>query len=112
MQGLSLSLMGITITFAALGLLILAMIVLERLFRTRKLVPEERSPEETPVASTLARDTQDEEIVAAITVALAYLRSLEIGRSELGMTLEAGHGGWWTAGRVQQRQILTRRRQR
>ncbi len=104
LQGLQLSAMGISLTFAALGLLIVAMIVLERLFRTRELVPEERGPEETPVVSTLARDTEDEEIVAAITVALAHLRSLEICRGGLGTALEAGHGGWWMIGRVQQRQ--------
>ena len=93
-QGLSLSVLGIGLTFAALGLLILAMFMLERIFRTRRLIPEERSPEEMPVASSLAWDMEEEETVAAIAVALAYLRSLDMSRSELGEALEAGPGPW------------------
>jgi sodium pump decarboxylase gamma subunit len=93
-QGLSLSVLGISLTFAALGLLILAMFLLERIFRTRRLIPEERSPEEMPVASSLARDMREEETVVAIAVALAHLRSLDMGRSGLGEALEAGRGPW------------------
>jgi Na+-transporting methylmalonyl-CoA/oxaloacetate decarboxylase gamma subunit len=100
MQGLSLSGMGLGLTFAALGLLILAMILLEYIFRTRRLVPDEREMEETPVVSTLARDTEEEEVAVAIAVALAHLRLLDLHRSGLGTTLEAGHGAWWTMGRI------------
>ncbi len=90
--------LGLSLTFAALGLLILAMILLERISRsgTRRLIPDERDLEETSVVSTLARDTEDEEIVAAIAVALAHLRSLDMGRSGLGEALEAGPGPWGT----------------
>ena len=93
-QGLSLSALGMGLTFAALGLLILAVFMLERIFRTRRLIPEERSPEEMPVASSLARDMREEETVVAIAVALAHLRSLDMGRSGLGEALEAGPGPW------------------
>lgn len=103
MQGLSLSGMGLGLTFAALGLLILAMILLEYIFRTRRLVPDEREMEETPVVSTLARDMEEEEVAAAIAVALAHLRLLDLHRSGLGTTLEAGHGAWWTMGRFRRR---------
>ncbi|MEJ2556222.1 MAG: OadG family protein [Anaerolineae bacterium] len=100
MQGLSLSGMGLGLTFAALGLLILAMILLEYIFRTRRLVPDVRETEETPVVSTLARDTEEEEVVAAIAVALAHLRLLDLHRSGLGTTLETGHGPWWTVAHI------------
>jgi sodium pump decarboxylase gamma subunit len=93
-QGLSLSALGMGLTFAALGLLILAMVMLERIFRTRRLIPEERSPEEAPAASSLARDMREEETVVAIAVALAHLRSLDMERSGLGEALEAGPGPW------------------
>ena len=93
-QGLSLSALGMGLTFAALGLLILAVFMLERIFRTRRLIPEERSPEEMPVASSLARDMREEETVVAIAVALAHLRSLDMDRSGLGEALEAGRGPW------------------
>lgn len=101
LQGLNLSVIAIGLTFAALGLLILAMILLERIFRTRRLLPDERETEETPVVGTLSRDTEEEEIAAAIVVALAHLRSLDLGRSGLGTALEAGPGPWWTMGGVQ-----------
>ena len=95
-QGLSLSALGIGLTFAALGLLILAMFMLERIFRTRRLIPEERSPEDMPVANSLTRDMREEETVVAIAVALAHLRSLDMSRSGLGEALEAGPGPWGT----------------
>jgi sodium pump decarboxylase gamma subunit len=101
-QGLTLSVLGMSLTFAGLGLLILAMIVLERLFRTRRLIPDKPASPEKPVASTLARDTEDEEIAAAIAVALAHFRSLDICQSGLGTALEAGPGAWWNSGLIQQ----------
>jgi sodium pump decarboxylase gamma subunit len=104
-QGLSLSVLGLGITFAALGLLILTIILLQRIFRTRKLVPEKHEPGDTPVVSSLARDMEDEEIVAAIAVALAYLRSLELNRSGLGTSLEKGRGSWWTMGNIRRRNL-------
>ncbi len=93
-QGLNLSVLGMGLTFAALGLLILAMVALERIFRTRRLIPDERSPEELPVANSLARDMREEETVVAIAVAMAHLRSLDMCRSGLGEALEAGRGPW------------------
>lgn len=91
--------MGMSLTFAALGLLILAMFLLERLTRS-KTRPSAAGgvPKETP----LERDTEAEEIAAAIGVALAHFRSLEICRGDLGVRLEAGHGAWWRAGRTHQ----------
>ncbi len=93
-QGLRLSALGMGLTFAALGVLIVAMVALERIFRTRRLIPDERPPEALPVANSLARDTQEEETVVAIAVALAHLRSLDMSRSGLGEALEAGRGPW------------------
>ncbi|GAB4532697.1 MAG: hypothetical protein Kow0063_13630 [Anaerolineae bacterium] len=104
-QGAILLVVGMTFLFAAMGLLILAMVVLERLFRTRKLVPEEREPGETGAVSRHARDTAEEEVVAAIALALAHLRSLDISRSGLGTALEGGRGSWWTLGQIRQRPL-------
>jgi hypothetical protein len=55
-----------------------------------------------PKQTTLERDTEAEEIAAAIAVALAHFHSLEICRGDLGVRLEAGRGAWWRAGRTQQ----------
>lgn len=101
-QGVVLLVVGMTFLFAAMGLLILAILVLERLFRTRKLVPEQREPGEKETVSRHARDTVDEEVVAAIALALAHLRSLDISRSGLGAALEVGRGPWWNLGQIRQ----------
>jgi sodium pump decarboxylase gamma subunit len=103
MQGIVLLVVGMAFLFAAMGVLILAMIILERLFRTRKLVPEEQEPGEREAVSRHERDMADEEAVAAIALALAHLRSLDISRSGLGTALEAGRGSWWTMGQIRQR---------
>ena len=98
LQRLNLTALGQTLTFAALGLFILVIVVLERVFRARPLIPEEHEPREASIDSTLPQDTENEEVAAAITIALSHLRSLDICRSGLGSTLEAGRGAWWNAG--------------
>ncbi len=100
-QGLTVTVTGMSLTFAALGVLILAMIVLDRLFRTRRLIPDKSLSPEKPAAGMLARDTEDEEIAAAVAVALAHFRSLDICRSGLGAALETGPGAWWNSGLMQ-----------
>lgn len=104
-QGIVLFVVGMALLFVSMGVIILAMIVLQRLFRTRKLVPEDREPGEKEAVSRHERDTADEEVVAAIALALAHLRSLDIARSGLGSALEAGHGSWWTMGQIPQRPV-------
>ena len=99
-QGLVLSIIGMTITFAALGLLILTIVALNRIFRPRPSVADEE-PRETRILSSSIRDTEDEEIVAAIAVALA-LRSLNVSESGLGSALESGRGPWWVKSQLQQ----------
>ena len=107
-QGLTLSIIGMTITFIALGLVILAMVVLERLFPPRPLVSDKEDLEETQFLSSPAHDTAEEEIVAAIAVALAHLQSLGVSQSGLGKALEAGRGPWWAMSQLQQGSTHTR----
>ena len=99
LAGLSLSLTGLVLTFAALGLFILTIVVLKRLFGTARqaqATPQRARRLESPT-STLERVSEDEEIVVAITLALSRLRSLAICRSGLGTALEAGRGRYWMA---------------
>lgn len=107
MQGVVLLVVGMAILFVAMGILILAMVVLERVFRTRPQAFAKPESEEKGLKTRSRRDTEDEEVVAAIAAALAHLRSLDICRSGLGTTLEAGRGPWWTMGRAQQRLMHT-----
>jgi Na+-transporting methylmalonyl-CoA/oxaloacetate decarboxylase gamma subunit len=102
-QGLSLSIAAISITFAAFGLLILVMIVLERVFRAEPSVSDSDGPEETQAVSTLASDPVEEEVVAAISAAMAHLGWLGIYPGGLGKALEAGRSSWWVMGQLRQR---------
>jgi Na+-transporting methylmalonyl-CoA/oxaloacetate decarboxylase gamma subunit len=103
-----LSIIGITITFIALGLIILAMVVLERLFPPPPLASDKEDLEETQFVSSLAYETEEEEVVAAIAVALAHLHSLGVSRSGLGKALESGRGPWWTMSKFRQGSTITR----
>jgi Na+-transporting methylmalonyl-CoA/oxaloacetate decarboxylase gamma subunit len=100
MQGLSIMVMGLSITFLALGLFIGVILVLERFFPPKASAEEvQEEIEERPASSSMDRDTTAEEIAAAIAIALAHLYSYELCRSDLGISLESGRGPWWTAGR-------------
>ncbi len=104
-QGLMISVMGMGTTFAALGLLILTMILLNYFSRRDAQPPlhDETAPAKKPVVSPPAPDTEDEEIAAAIAVALTYLRAVDTYHGHLGATLEAGRGPWWAMGQTRQR---------
>lgn len=99
-QGLTISLIGMGLTFAALGLLILVMVLLERLTR-HQTVPS-ITGQAQPTVSPPAHPTTDENVVAAIVIALAHMRSLDICQSGLGSTLEVGPGPWWRLGQSHQ----------
>jgi sodium pump decarboxylase gamma subunit len=102
LQGVMIGIIGMAILFAAMGVLILAMTLLEWLFRNRTEESEKTLPDERPAVSSLQWKTKDEEIAAAIATALAYLYSLEICESGLGSTLEAKPSSWWAVGRAHQ----------
>jgi Na+-transporting methylmalonyl-CoA/oxaloacetate decarboxylase gamma subunit len=91
-QGLEISALGMGLTFAALAMLILMMIVLERLFR-----PKAAAGQDTPAPSimTSTDHSEEEEIAAAIGVAYSYLQNDTTPQQSLGSTLEAGRGAWW-----------------
>jgi sodium pump decarboxylase gamma subunit len=103
MDGVVLLVVGMIILFAAMALLIVAMVVLERVFRIRRSTPDKQEPAETETVSKLAIDTEDEEIVASIAVALTKARSLDITRSRLGTTLGVGRGLWWAMRPIQEK---------
>jgi sodium pump decarboxylase gamma subunit len=102
-QGLAISMMGMGITFAALAIFIGIMVVLQRLFPVEaKHVEETEQAEERETVNTLARDTSEQEIAVAISVALAHLYS----QNNLGKSLEDGGGPWWTAGQFEQHALI------
>jgi len=97
LQGLWITVVGMSLVFLALGILVLAMMALERLFRPRA---------EVAMATGAAEQsaTEEEEIVA-IAVALASLltkKETQVGDRQLGSALGDGPGSWSVVGRGQQ----------
>lgn len=92
LQGLQVSALGMGLTFAALGLLILTIKALNQLFRER-----DTDEQETGMHTAVALNDENE-VAAAIAVAISQMRSTDSPTSELGKTLEKGRGAWWQAG--------------
>ncbi|MBN1993346.1 MAG: OadG family protein [Anaerolineae bacterium] len=111
-QGLTISLLGMSLTFLALGLLVLMMILLERFTRPKPQPsgPAEMEPAETVEPIDPQPGPADEAVVAAIAAALAHLRpAAEVYPANLGAALEAGPGGWWAVGRARLQSVTTSR---
>lgn len=99
-QGLGIMVLGLGITFSALAIFIGIILLLQRLFPAEQAAEgKQEKGTDQPAIGLSARDTTEEEIAAAITVALAQLYSHELCRSNLGVTLEQGHSPWWSVGR-------------
>lgn len=100
-QGLEVSLLGIIITFVALGVFILIMVVLQRLFPAKEAVEngEEQAPEEPVAAPVETSASEDEQaVIAAIAAAVGFLRAQN--RADLGGGLHEGRSGWWASHRL------------
>jgi len=97
-QGLSLSGIGILITFSALGILILLILILKALFPAKENDLEVSHPRETPPSGI---DPDREELrkkAAAAGVAVLLSKRSFTGKGELGSELEKPVGKWWQRG--------------
>jgi Na+-transporting methylmalonyl-CoA/oxaloacetate decarboxylase gamma subunit len=90
-QGLQISVLGMGLTFAALGLLILTIKALHRLFGDQTVVMQEDG------MMTAVNGNLEDEVAAAITVALSKMQAAESPPSGLGEALEKGRSPWWYA---------------
>ncbi len=100
-QGLIVSALGITITFFALGLFILVMIGLQKLFPAKEKVEEAVEEVGTPAGTVaIVNETvvEEEEVAAAIAVAVAHFKQRR--QSHLGAALSQGRGSWWSTHRT------------
>lgn len=97
-QGLSLSGIGIMITFSALGILILLILVLKTLFPVRGDDLEVSHPEKTPPSGIdPAREELRKKAAAAGVAVLLSKRSFS-RKGSLGSELEKPVGKWWQRG--------------
>jgi sodium pump decarboxylase gamma subunit len=86
---------GMSLVFLALGILVLAMMALERLFRP--------SAEGAMATEAAKEPSTEEEEIAAIAVALAsLLGKAQVEDRQLGSALGDGPGPWSFVGRGQQ----------
>jgi Na+-transporting methylmalonyl-CoA/oxaloacetate decarboxylase gamma subunit len=89
-QGLVISILGLLLTFLALGLLILTMVLLQRLFSPAPSGTTVKSAGEGPPGSN-----RPEELVAVIATALAVARARQPNAARLGENLRNSPGHWW-----------------
>jgi sodium pump decarboxylase gamma subunit len=108
MQGLNVSVLGLLITFMSLGVFILIMVGLQKLFPGREEAAEEQETG-MPVVEVETADTSEEgAVIAAIAAAVAYARAT--GRGQLGARLTQPRGSWWMARRMEARPGVMKRR--
>ncbi len=99
-QGLVVSALGISITFFALALFILVMIVLQKLFPAEQVGEQAVEEVGTPAGTIEIVDetvVEEEEVAVAIAVAIACLKQRR--QSQLGAALSQGRGPWWSTHR-------------
>ena len=87
-QGINLSLLGIGITFSALGVLILVILLLRWLFPVRQKIGGNE------VIADGMKNENETEAVVAIAAAWQYLQAKKGGQT-LGERLEHPRGPWW-----------------
>ena len=98
-QGLWLGGIGFGLLFIFMGLITLMMIFLERLTRYSARSEAQDGP---TAPQTDDRRPENEEITAAIAVAIAHLQAQDRRPDSLGAGLESGYGHWWLMGRTRQ----------
>jgi sodium pump decarboxylase gamma subunit len=97
MQGLSISISGMTITFLALGVFIFIMLGLQKLFPSRPDTINNEAPSE-PEPCAPIEVSEDEEVAVAIAAAVSFLRAK--GQQSLGKNLEYGPGPLWSIRKI------------
>lgn len=105
--GLSITISGILITFFALGIFILVMMLLTKLFpaKDESQVEEKvaEAVEEQPAAAAVVEE-EDNDLPVVIATAISHFRSK--AQSSLGTSLMEGRSGWWASNRMNAQQGL------
>lgn len=107
LAGLSISISGILITFLALGIFILVMVILQKLFPGKdEAAPEEQAVTEVPEQPALVKvvEEEDEDLPVIFATAISHFRSK--AQSSLGTSLMEGKSGWWASNRINAQQGL------
>ncbi|MBN1372070.1 MAG: OadG family protein [Anaerolineaceae bacterium] len=110
--GLQVSLLGLIITFVALGVFILIILALKTLFPAERAAKKSAAVQQAALVEASVETEDDEgEVVAVIAAALAYARVGQSNRSaSLGSLLQEGRGSWWAARRSESSEGNTEKR--
>ena len=107
LAGLSISVSGILITFLALGVFILVIVILKKLFPGIEAAAPVDQPltviEELP-AMVETVDEEDSDLPVIFAAAISHFRSK--AQSSLGTSLMEGKTGWWASNRMNAQQGL------
>ena len=97
-QGLTLSAIGLVLTFTTLGLMVLPIWIVNRYQEAHApQEPLEPAPREEPGGRAEEQAGLSEaEVAAAIALSVLAARRAETSPSRLGAALEIGPGRWWT----------------
>jgi sodium pump decarboxylase gamma subunit len=103
-QGLEITVLGLAVTFTALGIFILVMLVLKRIFKEKPENDDPQVSEETaPIMEASTSEVEDDsEVIAVIAAAIAYMKSKTF--STLGASLESGKSTWWVSNSLKAKQ--------
>ena len=103
-QGLEITVLGLLVTFTALGIFILVMLVLKRIFREKPKTGDAQDIAEAAsmVEVSTSEVEDDSEVIAVIAAAIAYMKSKTF--STLGVSLESGKSTWWVSNSLKAKQ--------
>lgn len=96
-NGLTLSAIGLTLTFLTLGLMVLPIWLVNR-YQEAHPPKEEAAPAAVEEEAVPCVDTgmSEAEVAAAVAVSILAARREMHGPAGLGAALESGPGRWWT----------------
>lgn len=104
LAGLSISISGLAVTFLALGVFVLVMMILQKVFSTKSDAAAEEETQDVPVVMESSETTEDDNLPVVIATAISFFRNQ--AQSSLGSSLENGKGGWWSSNRLNAQQGL------
>lgn len=94
LEGLTLSSIGLAVTFTALALIVLLIMILRALFPSRAAGDAQPQTEPRAIAS-LPTEAVDPKVAAAIASAIEHVKRDRSPSGNLGRALKSGPGPWW-----------------
>lgn|GEM_PF-867928 len=107
LDGASVAVSGLIITFSSLGLFAIVIYLLGILFPYKEEKAAVEEGNEGEGAAVTQEPVTSDDLPVVIATAISYIR--QKAQSNLGSSLETGKSGWWSAKRYQSQQRLGNR---